>query len=251
MPPRRWCRGLTVPTEFRAIVNAHFRIEPPAGTAADPRRAQRHGRMAVRLSGPAVGDDQRRRPPASTRRARSWRRQIWSEVASVTGIAGRAAAVADRARAARDLRGDARRRRQASRRRDRAGAISCSPAIGPLPACRRPSKARSGPATAPPSFVATMSVMTTIPHDAAPTISIRSIDRRATRRAARAASSAGRPLGVRARGRRHHPGRICAAAALSRRAGRRRARSARSPSICAASRARTAAGRCSTTATST
>ena len=39
--------------------------------------------------------------------------------------------------------------------------------------------------------------------------------------------------------------------ALSRRAGRCRARSARSPSICAASRARTAAGRCSTTAIST
>ena len=30
MPPPRWCAGLTVPTEFRAIVNAHFRIEPPA-----------------------------------------------------------------------------------------------------------------------------------------------------------------------------------------------------------------------------
>ena len=45
-------RDLEVPTEFRAIVNAHFRIDPPAGTAADPRRAQWHRAMDVRLSGP-------------------------------------------------------------------------------------------------------------------------------------------------------------------------------------------------------
>ena len=29
MPPLSLIRGLNVPTEFRAIVNAHFRIEPP------------------------------------------------------------------------------------------------------------------------------------------------------------------------------------------------------------------------------
>ena len=44
-------------------------------TAADPRRAQRHDRMAVRLSGPAVGHDQRRRPADSIPRARNWRRR--------------------------------------------------------------------------------------------------------------------------------------------------------------------------------
>ena len=53
-------RDLEVPTEFRAIVNAHFRIAPPAA-AADPRRAQRHGAMDVRLSGPGLGHHQRRR----------------------------------------------------------------------------------------------------------------------------------------------------------------------------------------------
>ena len=72
----------------------------------------------------------------------------------------------------------------------------------------------------------------------------------ATRGAARPAA-AGRALGVRARSRRHHPGRIRAAAPLSRRAGRHRARSQDRASICAASRASMAAGRCSTTATST
>ena len=55
-------RGLDVPTEFRAIVNAHFRIDPPRRAAADPRRHQWHGGMDLRFSRPAVGDDQRRRP---------------------------------------------------------------------------------------------------------------------------------------------------------------------------------------------
>ena len=54
-------RGLDVPTEFRAIVNAHFRIDAAGRPAADPRRAQRHGGMDLCLSRPAVGDDQRRR----------------------------------------------------------------------------------------------------------------------------------------------------------------------------------------------
>ena len=55
-------RGLEVPTEFRAIVNAHFRIEPPAEAAADRRGAQRHGAMDIFLSRPIVRDHQLRRP---------------------------------------------------------------------------------------------------------------------------------------------------------------------------------------------
>jgi len=79
-------RGLNVPTEFRAIVNAHFRIEPPAdqppilgvinGTVewifAFP------GRLSVTIS---AGDrliDTPREELAKT---------IWAEVASVTGLA--------------------------------------------------------------------------------------------------------------------------------------------------------------------
>ena len=77
--------GLQVPTEYRAIVNAHFRIDPPAGTPplvgvlngttqwifAFP------GRLSVTIS---AGDrylDMAREVLAKT---------IWNEVASVTGL---------------------------------------------------------------------------------------------------------------------------------------------------------------------
>jgi squalene-associated FAD-dependent desaturase len=78
-------RGLDVPTEFRAIVNAHFRIEPPAGQPpmigvlngtvewifAFP------GRLSITIS---AGDrliDTPREDLAKT---------LWSEVAKVTGL---------------------------------------------------------------------------------------------------------------------------------------------------------------------
>jgi squalene-associated FAD-dependent desaturase len=78
-------RGLEVPTEFRAIVNAHFRIAPPAGqpplvgvvngTAqwifAFP------GRMSVTISAGDALIDTARDVLAKS---------IWSEVASVTGL---------------------------------------------------------------------------------------------------------------------------------------------------------------------
>ena len=88
MPPyaaASFIRGLDVPTEFRAIVNAHFRIEPPAeqppilgvlnGTVqwlfAFP------GRLSVTIS---AGDrliDGPREELAKT---------IWNEVARMTGL---------------------------------------------------------------------------------------------------------------------------------------------------------------------
>jgi len=78
-------RGLNVPTEFRAIVNAHFRIEPPAdqppilgvlnGTVewlfAFP------GRLSVTISARDRLIDTPREELAKT---------IWAEVASVTGL---------------------------------------------------------------------------------------------------------------------------------------------------------------------
>ena len=133
--------------------------------------------------------------------------------------AGRVAALADRARAARHFRRDAGAGRQAPGRRNRNGAISCSPAIGPTPACRPPSKARSAPAIAPPNVIASAA------DDATHDDSTRQHRSSARREALLALPARRRPLGVRARGRRHHSGRICAAAALSRRAGRCRARS--------------------------
>jgi hydroxysqualene dehydroxylase len=79
-------RGLEVPTEFRAIVNAHFRVEPPAdlppilgvlnGTVewifAFP------GRLAVTVS---AGDRLMETPRETLAKT------IWGEVASVTGLA--------------------------------------------------------------------------------------------------------------------------------------------------------------------
>ncbi len=77
-------RGLDVPTEFRAIVNAHFRIEPPSGQPpilgvingtvewlfAFP------GRLSVTIS---AGDRLIDRPREELAKT------IWAEVASVTG----------------------------------------------------------------------------------------------------------------------------------------------------------------------
>ena len=145
--------GLDAPTEFRAIVNAHFRIEPPAAATADPRRAQRHGTMAVRLSRQAVRHHQRRRP-AHRRAAGGARQDDLERGRAYHRIDGRAAGrttpLADRARTARDLLGHARARRQTSRTGHRGGAISSLPAIGQIPACPLPLRARSDPATAPP-----------------------------------------------------------------------------------------------------
>jgi hydroxysqualene dehydroxylase len=78
-------RGLAVPTEFRAIVNAHFRIEPPADqppilgvlNATVEWLFAFPGRLSVTIS---AGDrliDTPRQELART---------IWSEVASVTGL---------------------------------------------------------------------------------------------------------------------------------------------------------------------
>jgi hydroxysqualene dehydroxylase len=78
-------RGLDVPTEFRAIVNAHFRIEPPAGQPpilgvlngtvewlfAFP------GRLSVTIS---AGDRLLDRPREELAKT------IWAEVAAITGL---------------------------------------------------------------------------------------------------------------------------------------------------------------------
>ncbi len=73
----------------------------------------------------------------------------------------------------------------------------------------------------------------------------------ARRRRAAEAAAPGRPLGVRAGGRRHHPGRIRAASSTTSARRRTWSWSARSASTCAASRASTAAGRSITAASST
>ena len=141
-------RGLKVPTEFRAIVNAHFRIEPPPGlppilgvlNATVQWIFAFPGRLSVTIS---AGDRLIDVPREELAKA------IWSEVARVTGLPADAAAVADRARAARDVRRHAGAGREAPRRRNPMAQSAFWPAIGQIPACPLPSKARSDPATAP------------------------------------------------------------------------------------------------------
>jgi len=78
-------RGLEVPTEFRAIVNAHFRIAPPPGqppilgviNGTVEWIFAFSGRLAVTIS---AGDRLVDRPREELARA------IWAEVASVTGL---------------------------------------------------------------------------------------------------------------------------------------------------------------------
>ena len=144
----RQCRRNSAPSSTRISASSRPPEQPPIlgvlnGTVqwifAFP------GRLSVTIS---AGDrliDTPREELAKT---------IWSEVARVTGLAACAAALADRARAARDVRGDARRRTPNGPARRRNGAISCLPAIGQIPACPLPSKARSDPAIAPPTSIA-------------------------------------------------------------------------------------------------
>ncbi len=54
--------GLKTPTKFRAIVNAHFRFDPPKDMPRDPRRRRRAGGVAVRVPAAAVDHHQQCRP---------------------------------------------------------------------------------------------------------------------------------------------------------------------------------------------
>ena len=79
--------GLTTPTEFRAIVNAHFRLDPPAGIA--PMTGVVNGMVEWlfafpdRLSVTISGADRLLDTPREELSG-----QIWREVAQIAGIAG-------------------------------------------------------------------------------------------------------------------------------------------------------------------
>jgi hypothetical protein len=77
-PP--WVTGelipeIPMPTEYRGIVNAHFRLTPPPGLSPDSRDRRRPLRMAVRVSGPALRHDQRGPTGCSIGHARTSRRR--------------------------------------------------------------------------------------------------------------------------------------------------------------------------------
>ena len=77
-------------------------------------------------------------PPTgcSTRRARSWRAQIWREVAAVAGLPAEPLPPWQIVQERRATFAARRSRTPAAGRANRAGAISSSPATGPRPACR-------------------------------------------------------------------------------------------------------------------
>ena len=54
--------GLKTPSKFRAIVNAHFRFDPPRDAVPFARRGRRPGGMVVRIPAAAVGHHQQWRP---------------------------------------------------------------------------------------------------------------------------------------------------------------------------------------------
>ena len=145
--------GLETPDEFRAIVNAHFRIAPPKDLS--PITGVVNGMVEWlfafpdRLSVTISAADRLLETPRET-----LAEQIWREVAQIAGLDNAAAALADRARAARDLRRDAKPGCQAAAGEDRLPQPCGSPATGPPPDCRRPSKARSAPAIKRPSLSA-------------------------------------------------------------------------------------------------
>ena len=147
---RRSCPASKTPTQFVSILNAHFRCEPPPGTPPILGVVNGLVEWIFPFKRAAVDHHQRRRP-ADERAARAARHDIWNDVCAATGATRRAAALADRARAPRHIRGDARTGRAASRHRHRNGRTWSLPATGPPPDCRRPSKARSAPATRPPT----------------------------------------------------------------------------------------------------
>ena len=106
--------GLVAPDEFRAIVNAHFRIAPPPGQPKILGVVNGLVEWLFSLSGSSVGDDQRRRPadrpPARRARGRDLAGRRRADRPS-----GRAASsLADRQGEAGDLRRDSGAKQEAS-----------------------------------------------------------------------------------------------------------------------------------------
>ena len=140
---------LKTPSKFRAIVNAHFRFDPPTRPAADHRRGRRTGGMAVCVSAAALDHHQQCRP-AGRYAARG------TGAGDLAGyLQGRRRCRANcrrgRSCASAALRSRRRRSRTPCGRARRPPRKTCfSPATGLIRACRQPSRDRCGRATAPP-----------------------------------------------------------------------------------------------------
>ena len=148
-PCRRAAAGPETPTKFRAIVNAHFRFDPPQAQPPIIGVVNGLAEWLFAFPQPAVGHHQRRRP-AGGHAARG------TGAGDLAGcLQGRAASRAN-CRPGRSCASGAphsrprRSRMRGGRARSRPAKTCFSPATGPIPGCRRPSRERSGRATAPP-----------------------------------------------------------------------------------------------------
>ena len=130
MPPRAaadLCPGLQTPTQFLAILNAHFRFDPPPDTP--PILGVVSGLVEwifpfpQRLSITISGADRLVTCPRE-----QLAQAIWNDVCKAAGVDRRTAALADRARAPRHIRGDP--------GTERAAAGTVTPMEKPVP-CRR------------------------------------------------------------------------------------------------------------------
>ena len=227
---------LTAPDAFRAIVNAHFKIAPPRRLPADRRPDRRHGGMGLRLSRPPLGHRQRRRPAGRHGPRGRWPRLLWGDVAAVHDLPATTPpwriVKEKRATFAATPAQDARR-------------PPCRDTLGqPVPRRRldryRPARDDRGRAALRRSAPRPSSRPERRHFDTSTVDRCRHQPRDAG--AARPAAQR-RALGLRARGRRHHsrPNMSCCAIISASRTIW--SWSARSASICAASRASMAAGR--------
>ena len=96
---------LVVPNEFRAIVDAHFRVTPRPNQPMILGVIEWADRMAIRLSGSCFGDDQRRRSPSRQAARDACGRDLARSRDAERPRPG-IAALADRQGKARDLRRD-------------------------------------------------------------------------------------------------------------------------------------------------
>jgi len=153
VPPRgaALVPGLTTPTSSRAIVNAHFRLDPPADLPPMMGIIQCHHRVALLLSG-----GYRRRPAARIACSKQSREElaatIWRKLPRLPGFRARCRLGRSCASAARPLR-QRLRRMPGVRVQNALGNLYLAGRLDRHWVCRRRSKVPFGQAIAPPIWL--------------------------------------------------------------------------------------------------
>ncbi len=135
------------------IVNAHFRVDPPAKLPADTRRDQRHQPVDICAAGPDLCDHQRRRRPVSMYRAPNLRKASGMMLRPPPACRRRCRR-GNRCASGAQPSNRHQTRMRAAPDRKRAGATCCLPGTGRQQGSPRRSRARSAPVIVPPSLSA-------------------------------------------------------------------------------------------------